>query len=178
MKFYVMGILIHRKANSVAWVASNVEGSYKRSVTLGMAIGFGNINGAVTANIVRTPNIHQDQFQLIQFFVSIAQKINHGIVLAMPLSYSTLRQASCVPSYLLCYSSGRMHVVNAVNEMKSFVARSATELMRKMGLTTVWRKPRFPKVTTGVVLDMSFDCSCLQLVSVMSGLVAVVLIIR
>ncbi|KAF8898875.1 major facilitator superfamily domain-containing protein [Infundibulicybe gibba] len=36
-----------------AWVASNVEGSYKRSVTLGMAIGFGNINGAVTANIYR-----------------------------------------------------------------------------------------------------------------------------
>lgn len=41
-------------ANSVAWVASNVEGSYKRAVTLGMAIGFGNINGAITANIVRT----------------------------------------------------------------------------------------------------------------------------
>ncbi|KAF9521693.1 major facilitator superfamily domain-containing protein [Crepidotus variabilis] len=39
--------------NSVAWVASNVEGSYKRSVTLGMAIGFGNLNGAVTANIYR-----------------------------------------------------------------------------------------------------------------------------
>lgn len=33
-------------------MASNVEGSYKRSVTLGMAIGFGNLNGAVTANIV------------------------------------------------------------------------------------------------------------------------------
>ncbi|TFK30775.1 MFS general substrate transporter [Coprinopsis marcescibilis] len=39
--------------NSVAWVASNVEGSYKRSVSLGMAIGFGNLNGAVTATIYR-----------------------------------------------------------------------------------------------------------------------------
>ncbi|KAF4573040.1 hypothetical protein EYR36_007550 [Pleurotus pulmonarius] len=39
--------------NAVAWVAGNVEGSYKRSVTLGMAIGFGNINGAVAANIYR-----------------------------------------------------------------------------------------------------------------------------
>ncbi|KAJ3548320.1 hypothetical protein NMY22_g1302 [Coprinellus aureogranulatus] len=39
--------------NSIAWVANNVEGSYKRSVTLGMAIGFGNLNGAVTANIYR-----------------------------------------------------------------------------------------------------------------------------
>ncbi|KAF5374740.1 hypothetical protein D9758_000400 [Tetrapyrgos nigripes] len=42
-----------RLANNVAWVAGNVEGAYKRSVTLGMAIGFGNINGAVTANIYR-----------------------------------------------------------------------------------------------------------------------------
>ncbi|KAF5313279.1 hypothetical protein D9619_002996 [Psilocybe cf. subviscida] len=40
--------------NSVAWVASNVEGSYKRAVTLAIAIGFGNINGAVTANIYRS----------------------------------------------------------------------------------------------------------------------------
>jgi len=39
--------------NSVAWVAGNVEGSYKRGVTLAMAIGFGNLNGAVTANIYR-----------------------------------------------------------------------------------------------------------------------------
>ncbi|KAF5385409.1 hypothetical protein D9757_005389 [Collybiopsis confluens] len=36
-----------------AWVAGNVEGAYKRGVTLGMAIGFGNINGAVTSNIYR-----------------------------------------------------------------------------------------------------------------------------
>lgn len=33
-------------------MASNVEGSYKRAVTLGVAIGFGNLNGAVTSNIV------------------------------------------------------------------------------------------------------------------------------
>ncbi|KAF8877869.1 major facilitator superfamily domain-containing protein [Infundibulicybe gibba] len=39
--------------NTVAWVASDVEGAYKRSVTLGMAIGFGNLNGAVTANVYR-----------------------------------------------------------------------------------------------------------------------------
>jgi len=55
--------------NSVAWVASNVEGSYKRSVTLGMAIGFGNINGAVTANIYRA----RDQPRY---------RPGHGIVLA------------------------------------------------------------------------------------------------
>lgn len=36
-----------------AWISSNTEGGYKRAVTLGMAIGFGNINGAISANIVR-----------------------------------------------------------------------------------------------------------------------------
>jgi len=55
--------------NSVAWVASNVEGSYKRSVTLGMAIGFGNINGAVTANIYRATD-------------KPWYRLGHGIVLA------------------------------------------------------------------------------------------------
>jgi len=40
--------------NSVAWVAGNVEGSFKRSVTLGMAIGWGNLNGAVSSNVYRT----------------------------------------------------------------------------------------------------------------------------
>ncbi|KAE9397794.1 MFS general substrate transporter [Gymnopus androsaceus JB14] len=39
--------------NSVAWVSNNVEGSYKRSVTLAMVIGFGNINGAVSSNVYR-----------------------------------------------------------------------------------------------------------------------------
>ncbi|RDB29414.1 hypothetical protein Hypma_015660 [Hypsizygus marmoreus] len=55
--------------NSVAWVASNVEGTYKRSVTLGMAIGFGNINGAVTANIYRATD-------------KPWYRLGHGIVLA------------------------------------------------------------------------------------------------
>ncbi|KAI0067785.1 MFS general substrate transporter [Artomyces pyxidatus] len=39
--------------NSVAWVSGNVEGAYKRSAVLGMAIGFGNLNGAVSSNVYR-----------------------------------------------------------------------------------------------------------------------------
>ncbi|EJD08568.1 MFS general substrate transporter [Fomitiporia mediterranea MF3/22] len=39
--------------NIIAWVSNNVEGSYKRSVTLGMVISFGNINGAATSNVYR-----------------------------------------------------------------------------------------------------------------------------
>ncbi|KAJ3827529.1 MFS general substrate transporter [Lentinula raphanica] len=37
----------------IAWVSNNVEGSYKRSVTLAMVISFGNINGAVSSNVYR-----------------------------------------------------------------------------------------------------------------------------
>ncbi|KAG8699315.1 hypothetical protein FRC09_006689 [Ceratobasidium sp. 395] len=39
--------------NTIAWMSNNVEGSYKRSVALGMIISFGNINGAVSSNIYR-----------------------------------------------------------------------------------------------------------------------------
>ncbi|CAE6423264.1 unnamed protein product [Rhizoctonia solani] len=39
--------------NTIAWMSNNVEGSYKRSVTLGMIISFGNLNGAVSSNIYR-----------------------------------------------------------------------------------------------------------------------------
>ncbi|KAH7912569.1 major facilitator superfamily domain-containing protein [Hygrophoropsis aurantiaca] len=55
--------------NSVAWVAGNVEGAYKRSVTLAMAIGFGNLNGAVSSNVYRA--VDAPWFRL-----------GHGIVLA------------------------------------------------------------------------------------------------
>ncbi|KAF9269232.1 MFS general substrate transporter [Marasmius fiardii PR-910] len=39
--------------NTIAWMSNNVEGSYKRSVSLAMVISFGNINGAVSSNIYR-----------------------------------------------------------------------------------------------------------------------------
>ncbi|KAJ8474468.1 hypothetical protein ONZ51_g7199 [Trametes cubensis] len=55
--------------NSVAWVSSNVEGSYKRSAVLGMAIGWGNLNGAVTSNVYRS--VDKPWYRL-----------GHGIVLA------------------------------------------------------------------------------------------------
>ncbi|KAH7921228.1 MFS general substrate transporter [Leucogyrophana mollusca] len=36
-----------------AWVSNNVEGSYKRSVSLAMVISWGNIQGAVSSNVYR-----------------------------------------------------------------------------------------------------------------------------
>ncbi|KIJ68580.1 hypothetical protein HYDPIDRAFT_82841 [Hydnomerulius pinastri MD-312] len=52
-----------------AWVAGNVEGSYKRGITLAMAIGWGNINGAVSSNVYRA--------QDAPWF-----RLGHGIILA------------------------------------------------------------------------------------------------
>jgi len=39
--------------NAASWVSNNVEGSYKRSVSLAMVISFGNLNGAVSSNVYR-----------------------------------------------------------------------------------------------------------------------------
>ena len=36
---------------TVAWIANNIEGSYKRGIVLGIVIGWGNLNGIVSSNI-------------------------------------------------------------------------------------------------------------------------------
>lgn len=41
-------------ANTIAWMANNTEGVYKRGVTMGLVIGWGNLNGVVASNIYRT----------------------------------------------------------------------------------------------------------------------------
>jgi len=41
-------------ANTIAWVGNNVEGVYKRGVTLGTVIAWGNINGVMSSNIYRS----------------------------------------------------------------------------------------------------------------------------
>ncbi|EMR65065.1 putative major facilitator superfamily transporter protein [Eutypa lata UCREL1] len=40
-------------ANTITWMANNVEGVYKRGVVLGFVIGWGNLNGIVSSNIYR-----------------------------------------------------------------------------------------------------------------------------
>lgn len=39
--------------NTIAILSGNTEGSYKRAVTVGIAISWGNLNGAVASNIYR-----------------------------------------------------------------------------------------------------------------------------
>ncbi|KAF9884628.1 hypothetical protein FE257_001381 [Aspergillus nanangensis] len=40
-------------ANTISWASNNTEGVYKRGVTLGFVIGWGNLNGIVSSNIYR-----------------------------------------------------------------------------------------------------------------------------
>ncbi|KAK2605840.1 hypothetical protein QQS21_003794 [Conoideocrella luteorostrata] len=40
---------------TVAWVANNIEGVYKRGIVLGFVIGWGNLNGVVSSVIYRWP---------------------------------------------------------------------------------------------------------------------------
>ncbi|KAJ5447276.1 Major facilitator superfamily domain general substrate transporter [Penicillium cf. griseofulvum] len=41
-------------ANTISWTSNNTEGVYKRGVSLGFIIGWGNLNGIVSSNIYRT----------------------------------------------------------------------------------------------------------------------------
>ena len=40
--------------NTISWTANNVEGVYKRGISLGFVIGWGNLNGVVPSNIYRS----------------------------------------------------------------------------------------------------------------------------
>ncbi|KAI9715780.1 MAG: hypothetical protein M1812_005779 [Candelaria pacifica] len=57
-------------ANTISWASNNTEGVYKRGVTLGFVIGWGNLNGVVSSNIYR------DSDKKTHY------KIGHGVVLA------------------------------------------------------------------------------------------------
>lgn len=41
-------------SNSISWISNNVEGAYKRGISLGIIIGFGNLNGIVSCYIYRS----------------------------------------------------------------------------------------------------------------------------
>jgi hypothetical protein len=41
-------------SNTITWVSNNVEGVYKRGVSLGTVIAWGNLNGVMSSNIYRT----------------------------------------------------------------------------------------------------------------------------
>ena len=56
-------------ANTIVWCANNTEGVYKRGITLGFVIGWGNLNGIVSSNIY-------------QQATAPLYRTGHGIILA------------------------------------------------------------------------------------------------
>jgi MFS family permease len=59
-------------ANTITWCSNNVEGAYKRGVTLGIVIGWGNLNGVVSSNIYPTkdaPNFRPGHGTVLGYLV-------------------------------------------------------------------------------------------------------------
>ena len=55
---------------TIAWVANNVEGVYKRGIVLGFVIGWGNINGVVSSNIyMNAPRFFEGHGVIIAYLV-------------------------------------------------------------------------------------------------------------
>ena len=44
-------------ANTIVWTSNNTEGVYKRGITMGFVIGWGNLNGVVSSNIYQARDI-------------------------------------------------------------------------------------------------------------------------
>ncbi|KAI0160240.1 MFS general substrate transporter [Xylariaceae sp. FL1272] len=55
-------------ANTISWMANNIEGVYKRGVVLGFVIGWGNLNGIVSSNIFfDSPDYYQGYGVIIAY---------------------------------------------------------------------------------------------------------------
>ncbi|KAJ5820462.1 hypothetical protein N7474_006053 [Penicillium riverlandense] len=59
-------------ANTISWSSNNIEGVYKRGVSLGIIIGWGNLNGIVSSNIYRdkdAPNYYPGHGTVLSYLV-------------------------------------------------------------------------------------------------------------
>ncbi|EMC91471.1 hypothetical protein BAUCODRAFT_80578 [Baudoinia panamericana UAMH 10762] len=59
-------------ANTISWAANNVEGVYKRGVTLGFVIGWGNLNGIMSSNVYQAkdkPNYRPGHAVVLAYMV-------------------------------------------------------------------------------------------------------------
>ncbi|KAF4982420.1 hypothetical protein FZEAL_1938 [Fusarium zealandicum] len=53
---------------TISWVANNVEGVYKRGITLGFVIGWGNLNGVVSSNVfINAPRFYEGHGTILGF---------------------------------------------------------------------------------------------------------------
>ncbi|KAK5137597.1 hypothetical protein LTR08_007892 [Meristemomyces frigidus] len=59
-------------ANTITWAANNTEGVYKRGVTIGFVIGWGNLNGVMSSNVYRAqdkPNYRPGHAVVLAYMV-------------------------------------------------------------------------------------------------------------
>lgn len=101
-------------ANTISWASNNVEGVYKRGVSLGFIIGWGNLNGVVSSNIYRTKDSPR-------FFVG------HGVVLAYLVLW--LFGGSIVTRFLLA----RENKKRARGERDGWVEGQSEEQLHELG---------------------------------------------
>ncbi|GBE89578.1 MFS general substrate transporter [Sparassis latifolia] len=102
--------------NLVAWVSNNVEGSYKRSVSLAMVIGFGNLNGAVSSNVYRARDAPW-------------YRLGHGIVLmyvGIGLITSVMYLVALKRENARRERGERDEIIKGVNEDRTELAKNGT----------------------------------------------------
>ncbi|KAI0820751.1 MFS general substrate transporter [Trametes gibbosa] len=102
--------------NIIAWMSNNVEGSYKRSVTIAMVIGFGNLNGAVSSNVYRARDAPW-------------YTLGHGIVLmyiCIGLIMSVIYWLSLRRENARRERGERDEIIKGVNEHQTELARNGT----------------------------------------------------
>lgn len=76
---------------TIAWVANNVEGVYKRGIVIGFVIGWGNLNGIVSSVIYRwPPRYFQGHGTIIAYLVVFM--LGGSIIFAITLSRENKRR--------------------------------------------------------------------------------------
>ncbi|OAG00336.1 MFS nicotinic acid transporter-like protein Tna1 [Paraphaeosphaeria sporulosa] len=101
-------------ANTISWASNNVEGVYKRGVSIGFIIGWGNLNGVISSNIYRSKD-------------SPRFKVGHGVVLAYLVLW--LFGGSVVTRFLLA----RENKKRARGDRDEWVDGKSEEQIRDMG---------------------------------------------
>ena len=74
-------------SNTITWVGNNVEGVYKRGVTLGAVIAWGNINGVMSSNIYRSEDAPYYRFGNAVVLGYITVGLLFGSILNLILLY-------------------------------------------------------------------------------------------
>ena len=99
-------------SNTVTWMANNTEGVYRRGIVLGFVIGWGNLNGIISANIYYSPPRYVE---------------GHAIVLAFLLTF--LFGGSLLMTVLLRLENRRRRL----GKRDNWVEGKTPEQVREMG---------------------------------------------